>query len=267
MMAQHLMRDGLRLAVSRTGSGALFVFQHGLCGDAAQPAQVFPLDSGYECLTLECRGHGGSEAGEPFDFSIATFADDVAALIESVSKGPVVLGGISMGASISLRLAVLRPDLVRALVLARPAWLLSRNPDNMAPNAFAGQLLQQHEARAARQLFDASPVVAQLAAEAPDNLASLRGFFTREPVQVTADLLRRISADGPGVSEDEVRAITVPTLVIGHARDAIHPLAYATTLACLIPQAQFAEITPKADSAERYRADFHSVLSNFLKGL
>ena len=55
---------GLRFTVSETGAGRPMLFQHGLCGDAAQPADVFPPASGWRCLTLECRGHGHSEAAD-----------------------------------------------------------------------------------------------------------------------------------------------------------------------------------------------------------
>ena len=54
---------GLRFAVSETGEGRPMIFQHGLCGDASQVADVFPADSGWCCITLECRGHGKLEGG------------------------------------------------------------------------------------------------------------------------------------------------------------------------------------------------------------
>lgn len=243
------------------------VFQHGLCGDAAQPADVFPPDSGLRCITLECRGHGGSEAGPPEDFSIATFAADLASLIEARALPPVVLGGISMGAAIALRLAVLRPDLVCALVLARPAWTYEAAPVNMQPNAVVGELLRRFPPDEARARFEASELARQLEAEAPDNLASLRGFFSRQPISITRELLCRISADGPGVSSNEVGSIPVPALIIGHARDLVHPLSIAEALAALIPQAKLVEITAKADNLERYRDDFRGTLATFLKGL
>ena len=267
MTAAHTTSDGLRIALHKSGTGKPMVFQHGLCGDAAQPLQVFPDDAGYSCLTLECRGHGQSEAGPLQDFSIATFTNDLAAMIEAQGLVRPVVGGISMGAAIALRLAVTRPDLVGALVLARPAWLTDAAPENMRPNALVGELLSENASATARALFEATPLAAQLALEAPDNLASLRGFFAREPVAVTAALLTRISADGPGVSVEDLRALKMPVLVIGHGQDYVHPLAMAQKLASLIPAAQFAEITPKARDPLRYRADFRAALSIFLKGI
>src|SRR4051794_39313163 len=117
-------RDDLELNAWDDGGDAMpIVFQHGLCGAEPQVAEVLLPDPAYRRLTLECRGHGRSPAGPLDRLSIATFADDLAALIEQRVGGPVVLGGISMGAAIASRLAVPRPDLVRAVILARSAWV------------------------------------------------------------------------------------------------------------------------------------------------
>lgn len=262
--ANGLVRDGVALRIADGGgTGMPVVFQHGLCGDARQTEEAFPDEARLRRLTLECRGHGGSQPGDPAAFSIATFADDVAALIETVGA-PAVIGGISMGAAIALRLAVRRPELVRGLVLARPAWTTAAAPANMAPNAEVGRLLSALPPLEARNAFAGTRTALRLQAEAPDNLASLLGFFHREPIAVTAALLTAIAADGPGVSEEEVRAIRVPTLVVGHDRDAIHPLAHARALAAAIPGARLAEITPKATDKARYVADFRHALSSFL---
>lgn len=255
---------GLKLAVHDRGSGLPVLFQHGLCGDAAQPAEVFPFDLPARCLTLECRGHGGSEAGDGENFSLQTFAKDVATWLDHLSLGPIVLGGISMGAAIALRLAITRPDLVRALVLARPAWIAEAAPANMAPNALAGALLAEHDPADARARFEASDTARDLAANAPDNLASLRGFFVRQPQAVISALLTRISEDGPGVTRTEIAGLELPTLVIGTEVDAVHPFGHAEALAALIPGARLARITPKALDKPRYVQDFRAALARFL---
>jgi len=257
-------RDGLALAAYDSGGDGLpVVFQHGLCGDIGQVAEAFPDKPYFRLIGLECRGHGASQAGQ--DVSIAMFADDVIALIEEIGA-PVVLGGISMGAAISSRIAVKRPDLLRGLVLARPAWVAQAAPDNMQPNAEVGALLAKLPPDEARAAFEAGETHAMLAREAPDNLKSLMGFFEREPVDVTAQLLTRISADGPGISEDELGALDVPTMVLATERDFIHPMAHAERLARLIDGARLIEITPKGVDKSAYISRFHAALSAFLKG-
>jgi pimeloyl-ACP methyl ester carboxylesterase len=258
-----LERDGLRLAVHDAGGAGLpVVFQHGLCGDAGQVIEAFPPDPAFRRVSLECLGHGASDAGE--DFSIAGFAADAATLAETL-PGPVVLGGISMGAAIALRLAVVRPDLVQALILVRPAWDVQAAPPNMEPNAEVGGLLTRLDPDAARAAFAAGDTARRLAVEAPDNLASLMGFFDRRPQEVTARLLSAIAADGPGVTAAEVAALRLPVLVCGTAEDAVHPLALARRLAGMIPTSSCVVLPPKGRDKPAHIAALHRAIRTFLK--
>lgn len=267
MSGGPFLRAGLTLAVHALDHGRPMLFQHGLCGDARQTAEVFPTGIGWQGLTLECRGHGASEAGPLDDLSLGVFAADLAVFIEERIGGPVVLGGISMGAALALSVAAQRPDLVSGLVLARPCWLCDPAPRNMAPYALVGDLMSRHAPDAAREAFECTETALRLARDAPDNLATLMGFFSREPTQVTAALLTRIAADDPGVTSEQVRALRAPTLVLGHGRDFAHPFAFAESLARLIPAARLAPITPKAESRAIYASDFRAALARFLEEL
>lgn len=258
-------RGGIALRYEDVGKGPAVIFQHGLGGDAAQVAEVFPSTSPSRRVTLECRAHGGSQSGSLTGLSIATFTDDVAALADRLDLRRAVAGGISMGAAIALRLAVTRPDLVKALVLSRPAWLFAPAPDNMAPIALVGDLLRKHALPIARDIFEQSQVARRLARDAPNNLVSLRGFFANHDPATRAALLGSIARDGPGVTESEARRIAVPTLVIGTAEDAIHPLAFAEALAGMIPGATFVRITSKSVDPARHAAEFRAALSDFLR--
>jgi pimeloyl-ACP methyl ester carboxylesterase len=261
-------RHGLRLNASIADNGGeLVIFQHGLCGSAAQAEEAFPLYSAFRRATLECRGHGLSEAGDPQDFKIDAFADDVAAFIKQNSTSPAIIGGISMGAAIALRLVVKQPQLVKALILARPAWFIEAAPENMRPNAEVGRLLANYPAPEARLKFMLSSMAAQLSESAPDNLASLLTFFAREPIATTAALLHMISSDGPGVTENDLRAIKVPTLIIATGQDVIHPLAHANALHNAIPNSKLVRITPKGVDKRRYLSEFQSTLLSFFESV
>lgn len=266
-MSRSIIKRGeIALHFEEEGTGDAVFFQHGLGGDTAQVAEVFPAEPPVRRITLENRAQGRSDAGPLSKISIRTFADDVAFLAESLGIERAIVGGISMGAAIALRLAALRPDLVKGLVLARPAWLFDRAPENMRPFALVGELLGQQDRQAARDTFERSDIAKRLADEAPDNLASLRTFFDRPDAKMTANLLTAIAEDGPRISEAEARGIVVPTLVIGHGDDLVHPLTYARRLAATIPGARLAEITSKVTDRNRYVAEFRSALSGFLAG-
>ncbi len=259
------VKDVALNVVDAGGAGAPFVFQHGLGGDAGQTAEVFPDDTGFRRITLECRGHGRSEAGAVSAFSLAQFSDDLGSFIEQTLPAPVSLGGISMGAAISLMLAVRRPELVKALVIARPAWLLDAAPQNMQPNAYVGELLGSNSPVKALEAFNRSAIAKEFEQTAPDNLASLRGFFTRANPNILSALLTRISADGPGVTAADLQRLKVPVLVIGTDRDYVHPFAYAEALAGMIPQAVLVKITSKSESRESYVREFKAALLSFFK--
>jgi pimeloyl-ACP methyl ester carboxylesterase len=252
----------LKLNVVRgAGAGTPVFFQHGLCGSAAQTAEAFPNHPRFQMQTLECRGHGTSDIGPYTELSIKCFAEDVAQHI----KAPAIVGGISMGAAIALHLAVHRPSMVKALVLARPAWLVESAPSNMRPNLDVGELLAKYPADIAKEKFMQSDMARHLAKAAPDNLASLQGFFSREPVADTAALLQTISVDGPGVTEDQLRNIKVPTLIIATDQDYVHPLAHAQGLHVLIPNSRLAVITSKGVDKSRYIHEFQSTLLKFFE--
>ena len=112
-MTASFIRQRVSLTYHDVGTGIPVLFQHGLGGDEAQVAEVYPDNPPTRRITLECRGQGGSSFGPAERFSIATFADDLDALAERLGLGAVVTGGISMGAAIALRLAVHKSGRVR----------------------------------------------------------------------------------------------------------------------------------------------------------
>ncbi|MBZ9797383.1 alpha/beta fold hydrolase [Mesorhizobium sp. ES1-4] len=259
-----MLRDDAALRVFDTGQGLPIVFQHGLGGDAAQVAQNFPDSPSRRRLTVECRAQGGSGAGGKRPFSIAMFADDVLAAADAAGLDRFVAGGISMGAAIALRLAARHPDRVLGLVLVRPAWAYDAAPQNMRPYVEAAKLIRRLPLDEARDAFASSATSARFRKEAPDNLASLLGFFARENAAVFAEVMQAIANDGPGVTRAEAAALKTPTLVIGSGIDLVHPLTTARELANTIPGAAFAEVTPKAADKDRHFAEIRIAIAGFL---
>ena len=158
-------------------------------------------------------------------------------------------------------------DFVRALVLARPAWLTDAAPANMRPYAEVGELLALYPRQEALARFEQSETASRLRRGRAGQSRLAPGFFSRAPQEATAELLLRISRDGPGVREADVANLRLPVLVIGHERDEAHPLAYAEWLAERIPGARLATITPKAVSRSRYVEDFRAAVRDFLDTL
>ncbi len=241
------------------GDGSPLVFQHGLGGDEAQVAEAL-AELDHRRLTLECRAHGKSEAGDPDQFAISTFAEDVLAFATARGLDRFAMGGISMGAAISLRLAVKYPQRISALILARPAWLWGPAPDNMQPIAEAAEYIGDGRLNE----FLATPTAEMLKVHGPDNLATLMRFFERSNPRQLATLLKSIAADGPDISQAEVRAIQLPTLILATELDWIHPLSHATTLAEMLPNAKLVELTPKSVDKQKHLSEFNAAVQKFL---
>lgn len=260
-----MLRDDAALRVFDTGQGGLpVVFQHGLGGDAAQVAQNFPDSPSRRRLTVECRAQGGSGAGSKRPFSIAMFADDVLAAADAAGLDRFVAGGISMGAAIAVNLASRYPERVIGLVLVRPAWAFDAAPQNMRPYVEVAGLIRDRPLDEARDAFAASATAARFRAEAPDNLASLLGFFARENATVFAEVMQAIANDGPGVTRAAASGLAIPTLVVGSGVDLVHPLAIARSLADAIPDAAFVEVTPKAADKDRHFTEVRAAIARFL---
>ena len=260
-------RDGATLQGYVSGAGLPLLYQHGLGGAEPQVSETVPDHPGIRRLTLECRGHGASEPGAARPFSIALFAADALAFCDAQHADVFVAGGTSMGAAVALRLAARHPERVRGLILARPAWLFAPAPDNMRPFAEAAAAIRAAPLAAAKAAFAASPTGRRLAREAPDNYASLIGFFDAASPGILADVLDDIARDGPGVTRDEAAALAVPTLVIGHAEDLVHPLATAEALAATIPGAVLARVPSKQSARPAHVAAFRAAIAGFLASL
>ncbi|MFC4587474.1 alpha/beta fold hydrolase [Sphaerisporangium corydalis] len=114
---------GLSLYVRSTPAGPAekAVFVHGLAGSATNWTDLMAELSGQvRGYALDLPGAGYSPAPPGGDYSIAAHATAVTRLIEHAG-GPVHLLGNSLGGAVAVRVAAIRPDLVRTLTLVSPA--------------------------------------------------------------------------------------------------------------------------------------------------
>jgi pimeloyl-ACP methyl ester carboxylesterase len=241
------------------------LWQHGLGADRKQPAEVFPAMPGIQRITLECRGHGESELGDPDQLSIAQFAVDAVSLLDHLQIDRLIVGGISLGAAISLRLAGTVPSQVRGLILARPAWVDHVAPATMKPYLHIADLLRKFDAEEGLRLYEQSEVLAEVQNISPDNAASLRSFFSRKGEKSAIELLSRIPKDGPEVSATEIAKIEVPAIVIANGEEYIHPIRYAEQLRSLIPGSSLQIVTSKTIDKGLYVSEFRAAIFSFLQ--
>ena len=124
--------NNVDLHVVDSGNGPeTIVFSHGLLisGVMFDP-QVAALNRRYRCVVYDHRGQGRSAVPKT-GYDAETLTEDAISLIETLGVGPCHFVGQALGGMVGLRLAILRPDLLRSLVLiscnAEPEPKISRS--------------------------------------------------------------------------------------------------------------------------------------------
>ncbi|MFO1164129.1 MAG: 3-oxoadipate enol-lactonase [Paracoccus sp. (in: a-proteobacteria)] len=183
---------------------------------------------GIRAIRFDKRGHGLSDLGG--DYAIADLADDVAALIEATSDGPVIICGLSIGGMIAQNLAARRPDLIRAAVLSNTAVKMGtaeswtdriRTIETRGIAAIADMVMERWFA----PTFRARPELALwrnmvIRTSAPGYIAACRALAAADLTVQTAGL-------------------RLPTLVIAGDSDGSSPADLVRATAALIPGARF----------------------------
>ncbi|MGA5818953.1 alpha/beta fold hydrolase [Kitasatospora sp. NPDC094028] len=99
---------------------ALFV--HGLGGSAANWTALMDRLAGLvDGEAVDLPGFGRSNPPSDGNLSLSGHVRAVIGYLEAAGRGPVHLFGNSLGGAVAVRLAALRPDLVRSLTLVSPA--------------------------------------------------------------------------------------------------------------------------------------------------
>jgi pimeloyl-ACP methyl ester carboxylesterase len=125
----YVIVNGIRLHYTRTGNGEkpALVLAHGFSDSGLcwlPLAQA--LEQEYDVILPDARGHGLSARVQPGEEIDA--AADLAGLIQNLGLDRAILGGHSMGASVSARVAGRYSSLLRALILEDPAWFNPKPP-------------------------------------------------------------------------------------------------------------------------------------------
>jgi pimeloyl-ACP methyl ester carboxylesterase len=106
-----------KLFYEEAGKDASLVLIHAGIADRRMWDDQFPLFSrNFRVLRYDMRGFGQTEPGDE------AFADweDLVRLLQALEIDAAVVVGVSMGARVAVELALMRPELVRALVLVAP---------------------------------------------------------------------------------------------------------------------------------------------------
>ena len=107
-----------RTYVQAQGTGVPLVFIHGaLLNSDLWTRQIETFSDLFACMAYDLRGHGRTGATDLRRYTIGTFADDLAEILDALELRRPILCGLSLGGMIAQSFAAKYPERVRALVL------------------------------------------------------------------------------------------------------------------------------------------------------
>lgn len=233
------------------------LFLHGLGGSSQNWTDLADLLSDrVDGQAIDLPGFGRSDAPPPGGYSQRALADVAIRWVEESGRGPVHLFGNSLGGAIAVRVAALRPDLVRTLTLISPAMpvlrprrshrhmlpvlvvprvdrIVARLFRNATPEQMAQGVIDVCFARQAR-------VPAQRRAEAVEEASYRLGreWAATAYVATLRGLVSTYLVPGARSPWRLAASIEAPTLVIGGRRDQlVHPRVAVRT-ARIVPDSR-----------------------------
>jgi pimeloyl-ACP methyl ester carboxylesterase len=225
-VTSELMRRAVGTAVILPGTGSDEVFVQAAFGGPAEAA-------GVRLVTPAPRS--GTALAEHFLSSLDAAAD---------RYGPIVVGGISLGAHLAAEWAVANPGRCAGLLAAMPGW--HGSPDDCAS---PGSVTARVSADAvAEHGIDAA--LADATRAAPEWLAAELDRAWRRAGAGLVDSLR-VAVHRPAPTLELLRGITVPACVVGCVDDPIHPIEVARQWATALPTAELRTITFAELGADR----------------
>jgi pimeloyl-ACP methyl ester carboxylesterase len=156
-----------------------------------------------QVIAIEQQGHGRTaDIDRPLTYE--QMADDVAELLRQLRVTNADFVGYSMGGSVAMYVAVRHPELVRKLVYAGGA---SYDPDGFYPELLEGEKKMTPDA------FAGTPWLKTYLRIAPN-----KGDWPK-----LVEKIKVLDLNWRGLSDDQVRSIKVPTMLIVGDADVVRP--------------------------------------------
>jgi 3-oxoadipate enol-lactonase len=250
----------LTMNVVVAGAGRPIVLIHGLGWDhTLWGRQIERLKEHYRVVAGDTRGHGETDKPDG-TYSIKQFTADWEALLERLATGPALIVGFSLGGMIAQRLALVRPDLVGALVLVNTTCTVPSSGREHMDGRLAA--MKAKGARAAAELA-ASSVFSEAWRDAhPEQLAE---FIEWRAAQDQNALRAVMHAASDFDISAELSQLNVPALVVTALGDTLMVPAAQAPLATLIPGAKQVHVPQSGHMLPIENAIvFDSILDDFL---
>jgi pimeloyl-ACP methyl ester carboxylesterase len=255
---------GYKLHYLEAGSGSPIILLHGSGGEGARwMPTIQGLAANFRVIAIDQIGFGQSD--KPLTiYHSGVFAGFLAQFMKTIGVPKAVIMGQSMGAGVALYLAVHHPEMVERLVLVDGGGYRSpADAPSAAPNWHSRQIanagtLEESREYMEKLYYDHSFVTDQLVEH--NLMLRLRSAYTAESMQTAAE--RGLG----GVTEAEVRAIKVPTLLVWGMNDPLSAVANADKLNAAIKNSRKVLFDKAGHYPFLEHADkFNQVVLEFLK--
>ena len=248
--------NGITIDYQVTGQGRAVLMSHGYSATRHMwDGQHAKLGDRYRMISWDMRGHGATDSpSDPARYSHALTVADMKALLDHLGIRRAVIGGLSLGGTMSLEFYVAHPEMVEALILCDtgPGY---RNAEARAKwNERAMTRATELEARGLEALGGRSREMR----EAMSHHRSAQGL---------AHAARGMLAQQDSRVIDSLGSITVPTIVIVGDKDEpfVAPCEY---MAKKIPGARLEVVKDAGHSSNLDQPDaFNRVFVGFLDSL
>lgn len=218
-------------------SGPPIVLLHaGVCDRRSWYGTAERLEECGRVIVYDRRGFGDSPvSNEPF-----RHVDDLLALLDHLGE-PALLVGSSMGGEIALDAALLRPDVVRGLVLLAPAVSGTRQPELTELDSHTQRVIELIQG--AQDVNDVIRLLTWMWLDGPASTEGRVPGTARELMVAMNDIiLRNDVPDGAGDGDlaawNQLKNVTVPVTVAWGDLDAPFTVDQCEQLVQRIPHAQ-----------------------------
>jgi 3-oxoadipate enol-lactonase len=252
-------RQGVSLEYDDIGNGVPLLLIHGFPLDRTLwRAQIAGLQQQYRVIAPDLRGFGQSSDTDGEAVSMEQYADDMKALLDSLSVKQVVIGGLSMGGYITLAFIAQYADRVKGLILANTR-AVADTEESRHTRLTNAELVREN----GTALLIESMAPKMLAPSAKSEMTiAVRSMMARQRSPGVRSALLGMAARPDRTAL--LRFITVPTLIITGSADLLIPPDDSEAMHNLIPNSQLVNIPDAGHLSNLDKADaFNDAVREF----
>ena len=257
---------GIETSYLEAGAGETVVMLHGsgpgVSATANWQHNIGTLSQRFRVLAPDIVGFGGTERPDDVVYSLRGWTDHIWAFLDAHGIEKTAIVGNSLGGRIALQMATDSPDRIAKMVLMGAPGVGMTLTDGLAalrayePSHDAMRdLLRNYFAVDPAMITDELVAIRYEASIADGAYEAYRAMFL-DPRHAGSEL---------GITEDEVRAIATPTLLVHGREDKVVPVQVAVTMLGLLPNADLHVFSSCGHWTQIERADeFSALVSDYL---